>query len=186
MKTRHLINAAALGLGLAVFILPSAPALADPARQLERMAEQLQLDPAQRADIEALIDAHRSRMDELGLDRETRREGQAERHALMQEILAVLTPEQRQQWVDTRDERRNSRQQGQRTGQGMQQLLESLDLSDQQRASIKALAEQGRERGRANRADFMRELEQILTPEQWAVIEARRAAGRGGKGSGPG
>jgi Spy/CpxP family protein refolding chaperone len=160
------------------------PAAADPGRQLERMSEELELNSQQRAEIEALFDAHRSRMDELGLDPETRREGRAERHALMQEIQSVLTPEQRQQWMATREQRRQ--QQGQRGRARLMQALEGMDLNGDQRAAIEALIADARQNRREARQAFMQSLQDILTPEQWAEIEALGPGlrGQGGRRNG--
>jgi len=180
MNESTLFRSSLFGLGLITAGLLALPVAADPGRQLERMSEELELSAEQRIEIEALIDAHRSRMDELGLDTETRSEGRAERHALMQEIQSVLTPEQRQHWMETREQRRRQHQQ-QRGRARLMQTLESMDLSGDQRVEIEALIAESRQRGREERQAFMHSLQDILTPEQWAEIEALRQGHRGSR-----
>ncbi|AKS40588.1 Spy/CpxP family protein refolding chaperone [Wenzhouxiangella marina] len=176
-----ILRTAIIGLAIATLSVPMAFAQADPSRHLERMSQELQLSDQQRADIEALIEAHRSRMDELGLDPETRREGRAERHALMQEIREVLTPEQQAQWAAGREERQRHRQE--RGGRrGFLRAMEGLDLSADQRQAIEALIEAQRGQEHAQRQAFMDEVRAILTPEQWDAFQARRESHRANRG----
>ncbi len=173
-KTFHAI---VLGLSLlagGLIALPSASA--ESSARLDRMAEVLDLSPDQRAEIEALFAAHQARMAELGLDPETRREGRAERYALMQEVQALLTTEQQQRWKAIRDQRRGR---GQGSRRRLMQTLEGMALSDDQRASIRALIAEGRERGREERSAFLSSLETILTPEQFSEIQALVDQGQG-------
>jgi Spy/CpxP family protein refolding chaperone len=168
-------------LSLITTSLLALPAAAEPGRQLAQMGEALDLSAAQFTAIESLIEAHRSRMGALGLDPETRREGRAERHALMQEIQSVLTPEQRQQWMEHREQRR--RQHQRHGGENrLMQTLAAMELSDDQRTSIDALIADNRQRGRAARESFLQSLEEILSPEQWAEIQAVQAGRRGPTG----
>lgn len=171
MNTRSsILRATFFGLSLLGTSLLALPAFADPGRQLERMSQELELSPEQRVEIEALVEAHRSRMSELGFNPEMRREGRVERHALMQEILAVLNPEQRQQWIETRDQRRRQYQHH-RARNRLIQTLKELDLSETQRTSIEALIADSQQRLRQERDVFRQTLQEILTPEQWASVE---------------
>ena len=172
-----ILRAALVGLSLLGAGLLASPAIADPGRQLEQMSQALELSPEQRLEIEALIEAHRSRIKELGSSPETRREGRVERYALMQEILTVLNPEQRQQWSETRDQRRRLRQRH-RAGNRLVQTLKEMDLSDAQRTSIEGLMAENRQRIRENHDVFRQELQEILTPEQWAAVERLHASPR--------
>lgn len=177
----HPFRALCFGLIVVGSSLIAAPAgAADAERYLARMAEVLTLTADQRQAAEDLVAAHQARMAELGLDPETRREARVERFALMEEIKALLTREQRQLWTEKRSERRQ-RHARQRGRLQLMRVLDGVALSEDQRVAIKDLVEERRERGREDRLAFLESLEAILTPDQWTEVEAlveRRSAMR--------
>jgi Spy/CpxP family protein refolding chaperone len=78
----------------------------------DRLAEELQLDAAQREKLEAVLAGRRERL--LGFNREARDRFEVEQQALRREIAEILRPEQRtrfEQWLE-RGPRRGQRRQG--------------------------------------------------------------------------
>lgn len=167
-----------LGLAAAGAIVLAAPAMADHhGHMLDRLDQKLELNDEQREQIGNLIEAHR---DQMRSQRETRREGDSQRGerrgqwregrmALHEEIRAVLSEEQVEQFdaLHERKGRKHKRGEGGRHGYGMQ----ALDLSDEQRQAMRELMRENRGDREAVR-DGMRE---ILDDEQIARLEEMRA-----------
>lgn len=78
---------------------------------LDRLTRDLDLSPAQRDSVEAVLDRHQPAMDSLW--RELRRSPQvtAEREAMRADIRALLTPEQQEQYTAILQRQQNGRRQ---------------------------------------------------------------------------
>jgi hypothetical protein len=155
-------------------------------RMVERVAEDLGLDEAQREELDQHIAAHRQRMEgyrELRQELRTAREEQddARTAALeakleeygnprdsIRQIFDDMEPslsddqydrmmDMREQWRQRQEERNQAREERQRYREMIEELPEQLKMSDEQRESYERLVEQRREQ-RRSRMEQMRPL----------------------------
>jgi periplasmic protein CpxP/Spy len=127
---------------------------------LERMTEQLDLTETQREDIRALLDEHHRAADQ-------------DRALLREQIDAVLTDAQRERRDGLRTEHMSRR---------LDRLAERLDLSDAQRAEVRAIMDARRADPDMDRADVHEQIAEVLTDAQRAALRELRGPGRGGPG----
>lgn len=150
----------------------------------DRFAEKLGLTDDQRASVEAIMESHRGRRNELSaLDKEQRHAAkQLMKQDIRSDLSTVLTPEQLAKFDEMQA---NRAKRG-----GKQRLAEKLELTDDQRASVEAIMESRREslkdlrgldRQQAHDArqlihqDIRSDLSAVLSPEQLAKFDEMHA-----------
>ena len=167
MNTPLRLLSTALTLSLSMLVaMPAAAHQPDPVRQAERAGRWLQLDPQQ---VEQL--AHF--FTDVRLQRVSRRSD------LRDQLLAVLTPEQRIRW----QELRGQGPRWQDVDMGLEERLSwwqsALDLSQSQLAQIRQQLQQARSQAQQTRAQRRAELEAIVGTDkaqriaEWADRRSR-------------
>lgn len=168
---------------LACSMLLSLPAFSQEGTRLERLAAHLALSEAQQASVADLVAAHRDRMAIIRGELEgadipaIRREVRAERQALIEEIEALLDPEQRVKFQTTRQSMQERRI---RREIRWRRTMDHLDLSADQALAIETLVESMTAEKQALRQDFREQLVAILDEDQkakWRALQ-RWDAGR--------
>lgn len=174
------------------------------ARQTERMADELGLSAEQAAKVkdinlkyaEKAKDKHDAKAAEKDKDK-------AEREALRNEhdaeLKKVLTKEQAAKWEQNKSERKEGKGDkggpGGRHGKGghdpakqTERMTKDLDLNAEQAAKVKAInekyAEKAKNGDKALREEHEAELKKVLTKEQAAKFEQRKAERKAGRGKG--
>lgn len=180
------------------------------AARLQRLADELGLSDAQRAQVREIFDARREARQNLRAQSEGRRganreERQAIREAFRQQMQEVLTPEQAERFRALREARRAERgeRRGARHAERFARMSERLGLSEAQQQAMREAFEARREASEALRAEareagpseqrhqerqaireaFRAQVREILTPEQLEQFrEMRERRGRRGRG----
>jgi uncharacterized membrane protein len=75
---------------------PGPPPLLPPPEVLEKIEDELQLDPAQRTQVQKILDEHRDRLEQVHSDAQQRFDQEA--RGLHAEIRALLRPDQQQRF----------------------------------------------------------------------------------------
>ncbi len=159
----------------------------------ERLAQALELNEQQRSAVEQAMQEHRALVAEINwrnedgsVNADARAEMQAARAVLRSTIREQLDPAQAERF-DAMAERMHQRGHHQgRGGHGPMRALSQLDLSEEQRDSVRQLLSAHRENQGLQRQQLHASLQEILTAEQLAELEqirSRRGAGKGGHGS---
>ncbi|MBC6996197.1 hypothetical protein QWY85_20955 [Neolewinella lacunae] len=134
--------------------------------RVEKMYGNLNLTDLQKQEIKALYQAERDQR-------------KAEHKAFQAKVHALLTPEQLEQLKANQAAAMELRKaQGKPTREGMQERFSSLNLSEEQKAQIKTIMEEGRTGDRSPEARKARQakIEAVLTPEQRAQLQEERKA----------
>jgi Spy/CpxP family protein refolding chaperone len=134
-------------------------------QRLEKMQAELALTPEQSSQIKAIMESNK-----------------AEMKMLQEQMKNTFTPDQQAQMKAWRE----NREKGQRPSrEGMKAKMDELGLSDGQRQQIKTY----RQQIKTKREGIQAQINAILTPDQVAKMEAKKAEfrqkrGKGGKGRG--
>ncbi|NNF15830.1 MAG: hypothetical protein HKN70_03735 [Gammaproteobacteria bacterium] len=159
----------------------------------DRLASMLDLTDDQRASVMAIMESHHERKRGLhDMDREQRREAmQLMKQDIRSDLSSVLTQEQLAKFDEIQAQRsaRGQYRMGKRGKRG-DHLASMLELTDEQRATVKSIMESHRDRKRELRSmdreqrheamqlieqDIRSELANVLTPEQLAKFDELKA-----------
>jgi len=143
---------------------------------LDRMAQELNLTAEQKAKLTTIFQAQREKM-------------KARHEAMEGKLRSILTPEQQAQLDQMKAERQERRKQAganpdhqgpppARDGQAgpggkHRGPLAQLNLTEEQKAQLKAYFEAERPQMQADRKAFRAEVEAVLTPEQRAQLQQK-------------
>lgn len=159
----------------------------------DHLANMLDLTDEQRTSVMAIMQSHRERKNELrDMDREQRHEAmQLLKQDVRSDLSSVLTQEQLEKFDQIQAQRSERRQNRMRKrGKRGEHLVNVLELTDEQRASVKAIMESRRDRKRELRdmdheqrheamqlieQDIRSELANVLTPQQLAKFDDFKA-----------
>jgi Spy/CpxP family protein refolding chaperone len=167
---RQRIATLTAGVALVTSLLLAGPAIAGPGggdghrgpkqhgQRIEKMQAELGLSAEQVAQIKTIMESNKGEMKRLG-----------------EEMRAVFTPEQQAQMKSWREQRKE----GQRpTREGMKEKFEQLGLTESQRAQLKSY----REQMQAKRESIKAQIAAVLTPDQQARLDAKKAEWKAKRG----
>jgi Spy/CpxP family protein refolding chaperone len=121
-------------------------------RRFEKMQAELGLSADQATQIKAIMESSKDEM-----------------KALHEQMKATLTPEQQAQMKAWREQRKQGGERPSR--EAMKERFEQLGLTDQQREQMRSV----REQIKAKRESVRSQIHAVLTPEQQAKMEVRKA-----------
>lgn len=155
----------------------------------QRAVERLQLTPEQQARLQPIFDAHLEQV-------------KAQHKTARARFEAVLTPAQKEKMQQMVAERRAERQKdgeypkggesrkgngsAAKRGEGAKAMFATLGLTDAQKADLKRIRGENLAEMKAQRQQFVAQVEAVLTPTQKTQFEemrSRRARHRGDKSS---
>ena len=140
-------------------------------RGIQRLQQELELSDEQTGRLREIFKTHReSRKQSLNI--------------LEHEIKSILTPQQLQHYNTLKASRSQAR--GKTRRHGLQDMIVQLSLTPQQAVRVTGYVQACAQEMRAARAQFMAQVESVLTPQQFqrfqAILRARLQSRGGGQG----
>lgn len=132
---------------------------------LQRMQQTLNLSDEQLNQLKPVFEAQRAQQKQM-------------REQMKAQFDSILTADQKAQLEAFRAERKEGKREGNRDGKfrhGKGGPFAKLNLSDDQKAQMKALRESMKPQMQAQRQRFEQQLAQVLTPEQKAKLDSMKA-----------